>query len=161
MTGALDSDEFQSTARKMLSSEAMVSGALAAAGVDPWSMTMTVADFQVLAARCMFDATDEQVTAFAEDAVAYAAAAAAKKDDSDTDSERDGDSDSESASMVAASVAVNFKSIGGHVLEMRAAAFVLVESSASVFRNVTRVVQTLGDISDIVHRVTALMGKAN
>ena len=56
----------------------------------------------------------------------------------------------------AAALAANFQAVGGHVASMHAAAPALVKSTASVFR----VVQSLGNYSDVVNCMTALMGTA-
>jgi hypothetical protein len=60
-----------------------------------------------------------------------------------------------------AALAANFKRIGGRVTVMRDAVPALVNSTAIMFRDVKRTVQTLCNYSDIVHRVTVLMGTAN
>ena len=60
----------------------------------------------------------------------------------------------------AAALAANFKRIGGRVSELRDAVPALVNSTAIMFRDVKRTVQTLCDYSEIMYRVTVLMGTA-
>ena len=67
-TSAMEADAFKGAARKEFTSEAIVTAALAATGVNVTAgdTGLTLAVFQVLATQCVFNATDENVTSFVE-----------------------------------------------------------------------------------------------